>query len=465
MSLSSSPSSTTSRSSSSSSSASRHRSRRANKAATSLVDIEDLHDAALAQSSTSYIDPATGFTAFTALSHLDRGHCCGAYCRHCPYGWSNTPFSESVNGTITQPKTALVQSGDEAGIAKLKERLVQEAQERVQRKQALKAQQQSLSSATDNGPQGAHRAFSTDAKSTDPSAPSSNTTNNANDTAAQSTKAKTGGRHGGRLTDKNVPYTRTGDMGTSQLLTGERRSKYDDAFEAMGTVDELTSVIGLVYSQIQAEKIQVHSQDAASAAVDNVESWQTLQEWLLEIMSRLFDLGSHVAKPKKTSRANHQSQDNNNGDDSSVNSDDSSVGSSSESGVFVADGVGGGFDQVHIQQLEDYIDLMTETLPEIRSFLLPTGTIIASQLHQARCVARRAERCTVPLVQARVCDPRAMQYLNRLSDFLFTAARYANHLSHQDEILYRKPSKLSKQRIMVVDSRIVKAPDNETEKS
>ena len=85
----------------------------------------------------------------------------------------------------------------------------------------------------------------------------------------------TGGRLGGKLTTKNVPYTRGGDKGTSQLLTGERRSKMDDAFEAMGTVDELCSTTGVVHAQLQSSTIP----------------YGDLPEWLLEVMSRLFDIG------------------------------------------------------------------------------------------------------------------------------------------------------------------------------
>lgn len=317
------------------------------------MDVEDLHTQALRRASTTYTDPSTGFTVFTELAHLQRGVCCGSQCRHCPYGWKNVRSS----GARREAKVA---SGDKAAIA----RMIQEIQDR---KEVLLLPPQ--------------RSFST-----------SSTSNNTK---------PTGGRHGGRLTDKNVPYTRTGDKGSSQLLTGERRSKADLAFEAMGTVDELCAVVGVAHAQLQADG--------------------QLSDWLLDIMSRLFDVGSHVAKPKKDP----------------------------EDG-FVADGIGGGFDEEHIQELEDWIDLLTEELPELRSFILPTGHLAAAQLHQARCVCRRAERVVVPLVEEGVCDPRALQYLNRLSDFLFAAARAVNHRAGQDEIQYRKPFRGSKQRDRIV---------------
>ena len=232
-----------------------------------------------------------------------------------------------------------------------------------------------------------------------------------------------GGRHGGRLTSKNVPYTRGGDEGKSSLLTGERRLKTDDSFEAMGTVDELCSAVGVVYAELQ----QTEEGDAR------------LEEWLLDIMSRLFDVGSHLAKPRRVC------------DEEEDNDDDDS--DKDEEELFVADGIGGGFASEHIDSLEDWIDILTEELPELTSFILPTGTKTAALLHVARTVCRRAERCIVPLVQATVCDPRALQYLNRLSDFLFAAARYANlMLGGSEEILYQRPSRVAKQRHRVVVS-------------
>jgi cob(I)alamin adenosyltransferase len=433
--------------SSTSSSSSLSRSRFAPKATrASVLDIEDLHEAALAQGSTTYTDPNTGFTVFTALAHLQRGICCGSYCRHCPYGWSNVRSDE------TQPRrTALVTSGDAPAVSTMIQTIQSKARDSQAQKLKLQQKQPPLSHNTN----GARNYASLSDEKLAKDAPINialSIESSSLDRQKRGTTT-TGGRHGGRLTGKNVPYTRTGDKGTSQLLTGERRSKHDDAFEAMGTVDELTSIIGVVYAHIinapltpslplQPETSSSPTNDAPSSLslVTTDESWQILQTWLIEIMSRLFDLGSHVAKPKHI-KPSHQHDDS-----ESISSSNSSSNNEED---FVADGVGGGFDEQHIQHLEDCIDLMTEVLPELRSFLLPTGSVVAAQLHQARCVARRAERCVVPLVQAGVCDPRALQYLNRLSDFLFTAARYANHLAAQEEILYHKPNKLATQRLIM----------------
>jgi cob(I)alamin adenosyltransferase len=312
-------------------------------------EIEELHHQAVLQGSTTYHDPSTGFNVFTEIAHLRRGKCCGNQCRHCPYGWENVSLASDK--TLPNQISPKVKSGDDVAI----QQLLSDIQART------------MSSAVVN-------------------------------------KEKTGGRHGGRFTDKNVPYTRGGDQGTAQLLTGERRAKDDAAFEAMGTVDELCSVVGVAHAGLNES---------------DPHSPIQMDEWLLEIMSRLFDIGSHVAKPRKLDSEFH------------------------------ADGVGGGFDEHYVEQLEDWIDLLTEALPELQSFILPTGAVTAAHLHVARTVCRRAERRVIPLVvreQGALCDPHALKYLNRLSDFFFAAARWANLNEKRDEVMYRRPAKGSKQR-------------------
>ena len=207
---------------------------------------------------------------------------------------------------------------------------------------------------------------------------------------------------------KNVPYTRTGDTGTSQLLTGERRSKDDMNFDALGTVDELCTFVGVVDAHLLPDC-----------------EYGSLNEWLLDIMSRLFDVGSHVAKPKKLDDDN-----------------DNEEGSSS----FSPNGVGGGMDPLHIHQLEEWINIMTDEMPELTSFILPTGAKAAAHLHVARTVCRRAERRMVPLVQLGTCDPNAMKYVNRLSDFFFTAARWVNFCEGKEEIQYQRQQSKETQR-------------------
>lgn len=185
----------------------------------------------------------------------------------------------------------------------------------------------------------------------------------------------------------------------------------------MGTVDELCSIVGTVHAELTID-IQE-------------DKYGNLSEWLLDIMSRLFDIGSHIAKPLKVIK----------GED--IDNDDTE-------NRFSPDGIGGGFDSEHIDILEDCVDVMTEALPELGSFILPTGGRATTQLHVARCVCRRAERRISTLVKIRVSDPNAMRYLNRLSDFFFTAARYVNYCEGRDELMYKRHFRGSKQRDRVV---------------
>jgi len=160
----------------------------------------------------------------------------------------------------------------------------------------------------------------------------------------------------------------------------------------MKQVDELCSIVGTVHSEL-------------IYGVDNVSDYGNLPEYLLEVMSRLFDIGSHIAKPRR-------------------HDDKASDAFSSENTV----------------TLEHWIDEFTEELPELLSFILPTGGKASASLHVSRCVCRRAERQMVSLMTNDIhYDPDALKYLNRLSDFLFTAARWTNYCEGKEEIQYRKP--------------------------
>jgi cob(I)alamin adenosyltransferase len=335
-----------------------------------VVDVEDLlHQAALQQGQTTYQDPVSGFTVFTELSHLKRGTCCGNKCRHCPYGYENVKPQNMTPAMKLKQQDAKnkIQSGDRATASAMVERIL------------------------------------------------------ANATSIS------GGSAGTKAPSKNVPYTRTGDRGTSQLGTGERRSKDDCNFEALGTVDELCSVAGVVHAHLES------SMSAAAAAATTTTTddkkqqklnYGDLNVWMLDIMSRLFDIGSHVAKPR---------------DPGTVD--------------FTANGIGDGFDTQHIKDLEGWINEMTEALPELTSFILPTGAPAAAHLHVARTVCRRAERRMIPLViEDQTCDPNAMKYLNRLSDFFFVAARWVNYCEGQPEIQYQRDAPQTTQRQRVARS-------------
>ncbi|GFO83545.1 cob(I)yrinic acid a,c-diamide adenosyltransferase [Methyloceanibacter sp.] len=173
----------------------------------------------------------------------------------------------------------------------------------------------------------------------------------------------------------NKIYTRTGDDGTTALGTGSRVAKYDLRVEAYGTVDETNAAIGLA---------RVHSGASAPA----------LDAMLGRIQNDLFDLGADLCFP-----------------------DESKKGQAS---LRVSD--------AQIARLEAEIDEMNGALDPLRSFVLPGGTPTSAYLHLARTVCRRAERLIVALA-SRPDEPvsaQAVSYINRLSDFLFVAARYAN---------------------------------------
>ena len=349
-------------------------------------DIEDLHELALLSKSTTYIDPKTGFTVFTEYAHLKKGKCCGFQCRHCPFGWENVQVRDE-NGKIIrrQPR---VRNGDEEGCKRLIEEI-----------ESGKYLSQRISNCE----------VDSDDESDEEICDQQIDQNKDLSIGEEKSQKKTGGRYGGEHTNKNVPYTRGGDYGTSQLLTGERRYKDDAAFEAMGTVDELCSVVGAAHAEF----------------LQSTDDYGNLKEWLLDIMSRLFDIGSHLAKPKKEAK-----EEDENGKEI----------------TFRADGIGNGFALEHIQILEDWIDEMTDKLPELTSFILPTGSKLSAQLHVARCVCRRTERVVIPLMRAGVCDPNALKYLNRLSDFLFSAARWSNFCAGQDEVQYKRHIRGARQR-------------------
>lgn len=184
----------------------------------------------------------------------------------------------------------------------------------------------------------------------------------------------------------NKIYTKTGDRGTTALGTGERRPKHDVRIAAYGTVDETNAVIGIV---------RLSTATDAGAALDAA---------LSRIQNDLFDLGADLCTPDT-------------GDDL-------------------------GYEPLRITEsqvewLEGQIDKFNAELKPLRSFVLPGGTPAAAYLHQARTVARRAERLMTELATAggeAVSGP-ALKYINRLSDFLFVASRHAN-ASGEGDVLW-----------------------------
>src|SRR5215472_2170376 len=173
----------------------------------------------------------------------------------------------------------------------------------------------------------------------------------------------------------NRIYTRTGDDGSTALGSGERRAKYDLRVAAYGTVDEVNAAIGIA---------RLH------AATD-----PDLDAMLARIQNDLFDVGADLCLPDK------------------------------------GRGPGGArldVTEAQVEWLERQIDRLNAELEPLRSFVLPGGSAAAADLHLARTVCRRAERLIAELKDkpGESVTPAVLKYVNRLSDFLFVAARFSN---------------------------------------
>lgn len=177
-------------------------------------------------------------------------------------------------------------------------------------------------------------------------------------------------------------YTRTGDKGTTALGSGERVAKHALRIDAYGTVDEANASIGM-------------------ARVHLGSGHPGLDAKLARIQNDLFDLGADLCVPDRGQKLEYEP-------------------------LRMTDG--------QVKRLEDEIDEMNAELRPLRSFVLPGGSPAAAALHVARTVSRRAERLMVELA----ADPNepvgaaALQYINRLSDFLFVASRYVNDRGKSD---------------------------------
>ena len=178
-------------------------------------------------------------------------------------------------------------------------------------------------------------------------------------------------------------YTKTGDLGKTSLIGGTKVPKSHIRIESYGTVDELNSYIGLV----------------ADSFIN-----QDIRAILKEIQDRLFTIGSSLAcDPEK------------------------------EPALKIPD-----LKAPDVAFLEQQIDVMNLELPEMKHFILPGGHTAVSFAHIARCVCRRAERICVNMKENELfVDPLVIQYLNRLSDYLFVLARYIGHRLSVDEIAWK----------------------------
>lgn len=189
----------------------------------------------------------------------------------------------------------------------------------------------------------------------------------------------------------NRIYTRTGDDGTTGLVTGDRVSKADVRVRAYGDVDEANAALGLAIAHASApSRLGRHDRRLATE--------------LRRIQHDLFDLGADLATPV--------------GD----------LDKAARKPLRIL--------PEQATRLEHLIDEFNEYLEPLRSFVLPGGSLLASALHLARTVTRRAERTAVELLLAEpaATNPPAITYLNRLSDLLFVMARLANDEGRADEL-------------------------------
>jgi cob(I)alamin adenosyltransferase len=179
----------------------------------------------------------------------------------------------------------------------------------------------------------------------------------------------------------NKIYTRTGDDGTTGLVSGERRPKYDLRIEAYGTVDETNAVVGTA---------RLHTADMPE-----------LDAMLMRIQNDCFDLGADLATPETGEKLDYEP-------------------------LRIVD--------AQVDRIEADIDRLNADLEPLKSFALPGGTAASAHLHLARTVSRRAERLMVELAahDNETVNPTAIRFANRLSDFFFVAARWVNDHGRTD---------------------------------
>jgi len=186
----------------------------------------------------------------------------------------------------------------------------------------------------------------------------------------------------------NKVYTRKGDGGNTSLVGGRAAAKDDPRVACFGTVDELNSALGIAR--------------AHNRAVPASPRGDALERILQAVQQRLFDLGAELATHPDDARPDQPR-------------------------LATAD----------VAWLERVIDAMNAELPPLESFLLPGGGLLGAHLHLARTVCRRAEREAVALARGEAVGAQVVPYLNRLSDLLFVAARWAAVARDEPEVLWQ----------------------------
>lgn len=184
-------------------------------------------------------------------------------------------------------------------------------------------------------------------------------------------------------------YTKTGDKGETSLFTGQRVPKSNPFIVALGAVDECNSAIG-----------------AAMSLIPNEVKFEKIKKQLVIIQHALFDLGAAIATPRSSANETKIKKTR--------------------------------FDAEEIQQIEQWIDAIASDIPPLNTFILPGGHPSSGMLHLARSICRRAERNVITLDHSGDISDKVIQYLNRLSDYLFMASRSINYLAHSPETTWKQ---------------------------
>lgn len=183
---------------------------------------------------------------------------------------------------------------------------------------------------------------------------------------------------------KSALYTGTGDDGSTSLVGGARVKKNSVRLEAYGSVDELSTALGAIVSDKTCDT--------------------ELKGQVQAVQNELFNLGAYLATAVEP-------------------------GTEPKCSALTPE---------KIQELEGWIDALDEQTPKINSFVMPGGCELASKAHNARVICRRAERRILDLADEEYVDPAVGRYINRLSDYLFIAARYANFMNGEKEVIWQK---------------------------
>jgi len=178
-------------------------------------------------------------------------------------------------------------------------------------------------------------------------------------------------------------YTKTGDDGTTGLVGGSRVKKFDARLEAYGTIDELNAAIGLLRSYPLSAEIT---------------------ELFIQIQNKLFNIGSRLASDEK--------------------------GAAYTASLVIT--------KENIKILEDAIDKFEENLPALSYFILPGGDLQSAQCHVVRTICRRAERRILEFAETNEVEPEIIQFVNRLSDFMFVLARKLAVENKNKEVAWTK---------------------------